>query len=136
MAGNGTRRGYVGWALPLDDRARLLQSFPPRYGRVIGHHVTLVHGVNAHYPLPRARRGHVVGIADDGAGIEALIVAIDGPEADRVDPTRRKGSGHFHITWSLGPDRTPVMSNDVIRTNGWQPVDPVAITLEPRFFAP
>ena len=134
MAGRNAQRGYVGWALPEEDRARLLEIFPPRYERVIGHHVTLAHGVNAHYPLPRSRQGQVVGIADDGSGVQALVVALIGPEADKTDPTRRKGSGHFHITWSLAADCQPVMSNDVIRTHGWQAVEPVGIALEPRFF--
>lgn len=119
--------GYVGWALPGDERARLLALFPAAYGRMVAHHVTLAHGVPADHPLPAATAGTVVGIADDGAGVQALVVAIGGG-------TARPDGSAYHITWSLGPGRKPVESNGVIRARGWTPVEPVPLRLEPRFF--
>ncbi|CAO3377595.1 hypothetical protein [Azospirillum argentinense] len=123
-----TRRGgYVGWALPEAERARLLALFPARYPRTVAHHVTLAHGVGARYPLPEAREGTVLGLADDGEGVQALIVAIAGT-------TERPGGGTYHVTWSLGPGRRAVESNAVIARLGWTPVEAVAVRLEPRFF--
>ncbi|ALJ37757.1 hypothetical protein D9623_19205 [Azospirillum brasilense] len=123
-----TRRGgYVGWALPEAERARLLALFPARYGRTVAHHVTLAHGVGARHPLPTEREGTVLGLADDGESVQALVVAIAGT-------TDRPGGGTYHVTWSLGPDRRAVDSNGVIARLGWTPVEPVAVRLEPRFF--
>ncbi|QCN97847.1 hypothetical protein D3093_22080 (plasmid) [Azospirillum argentinense] len=123
-----TRRGgYVGWALPEAERARLLARFPARYARTVAHHVTLAHGVGARHPLPTEREGTVLGLADDGEGVQALVVAIAGT-------TDRPAGGTYHITWSLGPGRRAVESNAVIARLGWSPVEAVAARLEPRFF--
>jgi len=35
------------------------------------------------------------------------------------DSTRRLDGSTYHITWSLGPGRRAVESNDVIRERGW-----------------
>ncbi|WP_114858006.1 hypothetical protein [Azospirillum brasilense] len=123
-----TRRGgYVGWALPEAERARLLARFPARYARTVAHHVTLAHGVGARHPLPAEREGTVLGLADDGEGVQALVVAIAGT-------TERPGGGTYHVTWSLGPGRRAVESNAVIARLGWTPVEAVTVRLEPRFF--
>jgi hypothetical protein len=120
----------LGWLLPERERQALLALVPPRYGRVVAHHVTLRAGVTGNPALPREREGVVVGIADDGAGVQALVVRIDGT-------TDRPGGSTFHITWSLGPGRKPVESNDVIRSHGWTPLDnPRPIRLEPVLFGP
>ncbi|OYD80779.1 hypothetical protein [Azospirillum brasilense] len=121
------RRGYVGWALPERERARLLALFPPRHARTVAHHVTLAFGVAPDHPLPTDREGIIVGMADDGDGVQALVVAIAGT-------TDRPGGGTYHVTWSLEPGRRPVESNAVIASLGWSPVEPVAVRLEPRFF--
>ncbi|AWK88884.1 hypothetical protein DEW08_22770 (plasmid) [Azospirillum thermophilum] len=121
------RMGYTGWALPEEERARLLTLVPARYERLIAHHVTREYNVPEGHPLPAATAGDVVGVVDDGEGVQALIVEIDGT-TDRPD-----GSTN-HITWSLGPGRQPVESNSVIAGYGWRPVEPVTIRLEPRFF--
>src|SRR5919107_332704 len=57
-------------------------------------------------------KGVVVGVADDGAGVQALVVEIGGT-------TRRPDGSTYHVTWSLGPGRRAVESNDVIRACGW-----------------
>lgn len=121
------KRGYVGWELPRDDRARLLAAIPPAYPRIIAHHVTLAFGVGPDHPLPKEKAGEIVGIADDGQGLQALVVAIGG----RTD---RPGGGTYHVTWSLGPGRRPVESNDLLRDRGWTARPPVPVALLPRFF--
>src|SRR4051812_9869220 len=105
------KRGTVtGWELPPGERERLLERFPPRYEKLIADHVTLRVGATE---LPRKPRARVVGRADDGQSLECLVVELDGT-IDRPDGST------YHITWSLGPGREAIESNDVLRDLGWQ----------------
>lgn len=121
------RNGYTGWRIPEDERDRLLALFPTRYPRLVAHHVTLEFGVPETYPLPAATCGEVIGMTDDEAGVQVLIVAIDGI-------TERPDGSTTHITWSLGDGRQPAESNTVIAEYGWRPVEPTTVRLEPQFF--
>lgn len=115
------------WSLRDDDRRELLERFPPSYPDVIADHVTFEPS-GAEGP-PRVNRGRVVGIVNDGDGLEALVVEVDG-STDRPDGST------YHITWSLdrARGRVPVQSNDVLAQRGWQSVAPVDVSLEPRGF--
>ena len=125
MAKLGT---VTGWKLPKDERAALLERFPPRYDRVIADHVTLRVGAGPQTPLPRKPEARIVGRADDGDSLECLVVELDG-STDRPDGST------YHITWSLGPGREARESNDVLRTSGWEPIDaPTPVELEPARF--
>jgi hypothetical protein len=118
-------RSIAGWRLPASDRCRLLARFPPRYATVVADHVTLRFGTDAATPLPDERCGKIVGEADDGSGVQALVVRIGGT-------TARGDGSHYHLTWSLGAGRKAKESNDVIGARGWKPVDPpVTVTLDP-----
>ena len=119
------RFSITGWKLPRDLRAELLKRFPPKYEKVVADHVTLNVGANPDTPLPRDAAAEIVGRADDGTSLECLVVAIDGT-------TDRPDGSTYHITWSLGPNRSAKESNDVLRERGWDYLDkPVAIELEP-----
>ena len=122
-------RGYVGWKLPDTTRATLLRMFPPAYERVYAHHCTLRYGVTADTRLPPEDRAVVVGMTDDGEGLQTLVLSIAGT-------TNRWDGGTYHITWSLAPGRKPVESNSVIDRIGWESV-PIftPIELEPKFFS-
>jgi hypothetical protein len=126
MANPGT---VTGWKLPQDERELLLQRFPPKYENVIADHVTLRVGASPDTPMPRRpEASRIVGRADDGKGLECLVVEIDGT-ADRPDGST------YHITWSLGSGRTARESNDVLRDKGWSPIDaPIPVELEPARF--
>ncbi|MCR0982104.1 hypothetical protein [Roseomonas populi] len=118
----------LGWLLPEEERGPLLALVPPRYPRVVAHHVTLKPGVRRDHPLPGETAGRVVGVADDSKGVQALVVEIGGS-------TRRPDGSTWHVTWSLGPGRKPVESNDVIRQHRWTPLDhPREIRLQPAVF--
>jgi hypothetical protein len=123
------RPGSVtGWKLPSVERDALLERFPPRYENVIADHVTLRVGPDSRTPLPRGVDAEVVGRADDGDGLECLVVTIDGT-------TERPDGSTYHITWSLGPQRKARESNDVLRDQGWEPIGrPIPVTLEPARF--
>ena len=121
MAKPGT---VIGWTLDEAERRILLDRWPPRYAKPVVHHVTLATEA-ANRPLPPPVRAAIVGHADDGAGVEAMVVAIDG------DTARPDGST-FHITWSLGQGRRARESNDVLKERGWTEVDhPIPVTLTP-----
>jgi len=116
---------YTGWLVDPDARAGLLARFPPRYGLVVAHHVTLKFGDRQARP-PEPAVGEILGEADDGLGVQALVVAIGGSPA-------RPDGGTFHITWSLAPGRQARESNTVIAARGWSALpEPVAVRLIPK----
>ena len=121
------RRFYTGWLLHAEDRAALLERFPPRYAEVVAHHVTQKFG-GAEATPPSETEGEVVGVADDGRGVEALVVRIAG-STDRPDGST------YHITWSLEPGRDARESNHLIARRGWTWLPaPIRVRLEPRPF--
>ncbi len=118
----------VGWKLDTDCRDELIQSVTPRYRKTVADHVTLAAKVAADTPLPDPITATAVGHADDGKGVEALVVEIEGE-------TDRPGGSTYHITWSLEPGRKAVESNDVIARCGWQPLPvPGPLRLTPARF--
>lgn len=118
---------YVGWLVAPSERPALLARFPPRYPQIVAHHVTLKFGDRAARP-PTETAGEIVGEADDGKGVQALVVRIGGT-------TDRPDGSTYHITWSLGVGRAAKESNEVILRLGWTPVDPpVPVRLRPKTF--
>jgi hypothetical protein len=124
---SGSKSFYTGWLVDPGDRERLLQQFPPRYEEVVAHHVTQKFG-DHQATVPVETSGEIVGEADDGRGVQALVVRIGGT-------TDRPDGSTYHITWSLGPGRQAKESNDVIARRGWTWLpQPVEVRLEPRPF--
>jgi hypothetical protein len=90
---------------------------------VIADHVTLRPRIAAQAALPQETHGEIVGRVDDGNGVEAMIVRIDGT-------TDRPDGSSYHITWSLADGRRAKESNDALRTHPWQTFDlPMPIRL-------
>jgi hypothetical protein len=122
--GAGRGPGFVGWALDPAERAALLERFPPRYANAVADHVTLKFG-DREATLPTETRGEIVGEADDGTGVQAMVVAIGGT-------TDRPDGSTYHITWSLEPGRQAKESNAVIVRSGWRRLEaPAPVSLEP-----
>ncbi len=118
----------IGWKLDRDQRKELLQQFPPRYANVVADHVTLRSRASRGASLPDETLGEIVGRADDGKGVEAMVVSIGGT-------TDRPDGSTYHITWSLARGRRAKESNDVIRAHGWRPIElPEPVMLEPARF--
>ena len=114
----------IGWKLDRGQRAELLQQFPPHYGEIDADHVTL-RRARRDEPLPDQADAEIVGRADDGAGVEAMVVRLNGT-------TDRPDGSTYHITWSLGPGRAAKESNDVIAVHGWTDFDlPMPVLLTP-----
>ncbi|WP_395671548.1 hypothetical protein [Phenylobacterium sp.] len=119
--------GFVGWELDREDRRQLLARFPARYAEAVADHVTLKFG-DRKAQAPTARAGEIVGEADDGDGVQAMVVRIEGT-------TDRPDGSTYHITWSLAPGRRAKESNDVIRETGWRPFpEPIPVRLTPRAY--
>jgi hypothetical protein len=119
----------IGWKLDRDQREVLLRSFPPRYPDVIADHVTLRSEAGAD-PLPGPVEARIVGRADDGDSLEAMVVMVDGT-SDRPD------GSIFHITWSLDESkgRRAKESNDLLKEGSWQSFDvPVPVEVRPARF--
>ena len=120
----------TGWKLDSKEREQLLKRLPPEWPDVVADHVTLDSEAAEGDPLPKAERAEIVGRINDGEGLQAMVVAIDG-STDRPDGST------YHITWSLDRKRgrKPVQSNDVIAARGWRPLDdPVRIKIKPARF--
>jgi hypothetical protein len=116
----------VGRLLHPDDRDRLLAEFPPAYRRVVAQSIALEGADPPDFPLPTETESFVVGVADDGAGVQALVVEIGGT-------TRRPDGSAYHITWSLARGRRAAESSDVIRERGWTATpERCRIRLEPK----
>ena len=120
-------KGFIGWSLDRAQRAELLTRFPPRYAQAVADHVTLKFG-DAEARLPTETAGEIVGEADDGQGVQAMVVRIGGT-------TDRPDGSTYHITWSLAEGRRAKESNDVIAARGWRAFEaPIPVTLEPKAY--
>lgn len=116
----------IGWKLDRRQRAELLKRFSPRYRDAVADHVTLQTNAETH-PLPDPVEGAIVGHADDGDSLEAMVVTIDGK-------TGRPDGSVFHITWSLDKSkgREARESNDLLRSGQWDALEKlIPIELEP-----
>lgn len=115
----------VGWKLTRECRDALIATIPPKYARTIADHVTLsISGTASPEPVATAK---IIGRADDGLGVEAMVVAIDGS-------TARPDGKVWHVTWSLADNRTARESNDVIAQLGWTGVPYHTLCLEPAIW--
>lgn len=117
----------TGWKLDRVSREFLFDVFPPRWNDLIGEHVTLDANASRRDPPPPEAEAAVIGHADDGAGLEALVVSIDGNSV-------RPDGGVFHITWSIDGDigREAAESNILLKERGWRALAaPIKIHLIP-----
>lgn len=112
----------LGWKLDRCQRESLLAALPPRYERTVADHVTL--SVSGTEPPQPAKDPTIVGHVDDGAGVEAYVVAMDGS-------INRPDGGIWHITWSLSEGRAAKESNVAIAEHGWNQLTPIPLSLFP-----
>ena len=113
---------YIAYVLDNKSRKLLASKFPPKYPEFVGHHITLTFGVSPDASLPsNAKNIKVVGYADDGEGLEALVVEVNGK-------IQRPDGNIYHITWSLdrSKGKKPVQSNNLVKS-GYTKVEPISI---------
>jgi hypothetical protein len=146
----------IGWLVDELQRVELLQQFPALYPNVVAHHVTLASLSTGDLPEPVI--GEIVGVADDGEGVQALHVTLASKTLDPLPQpvigeivgiadddqgvqalvvsiggtTDRPDGSSWHITWSLAEGRSAKESNDVIAARSWEAIElPVPVTLHP-----
>lgn len=118
---------YTGYLLSEKSRSQLLAQFPPKYEKVVAHHITEQFGVPATATPPdMPKTVEVVGYIDSGDGVEGLLVEVNGS-------VKRPDGSKYHITWSLAPGRKAVETNIYVAKA--QPIEPVSISVEPKTFA-
>ena len=123
MNTTSTTKGYTCFVFINDNRERLLNTFIPKYPKVIAHHATHMFGLTEDDADDDPRTWQagcsvvdVYGYLNSGDGLECLLVQVDGK---KLRPDGRA----YHITWSLRPDLyKPVDSNKLIATRNYQPV--------------
>lgn len=99
------------YELDKESKAMLMEKFPPKYPDVRYDHITIrMGGIDAQQP-EAAENVEVVGIADDGNGIEALIVRVNGT------PKRKDGKS-WHITASFDSSKNAPAAFDVFAEPG------------------
>jgi hypothetical protein len=121
------RSPYLAYEVKEGSRQRLLRMFPPKYPETICGHVTIKFPASeGDVPPAPVESAYVVGYADSGDGLEALVVEIDGG-------TKRADGKFFHITLSLdrAAGKKPVQSNALV-SKGYQPVGRIPIWVEPK----
>ena len=117
---------YTAYVLSEETRDALLERFPPKYEKVIAHHITVEFGVIADTPVPPEAEIKVVGYANNDEGLEALVVSVDGNQ-------QREDGVYYHITWSLDPDEfKPVDSGDMIGYGNYTLILPIPIETIPK----
>src|SRR4051812_45324175 len=89
---------FIGWTLDPGERDALLKEIPAAYPDVLADHVTLIGRAPASARQPTRVDAEVIGSVDDGDGLQALVVEINGS-------SRRPDGGTYHITWSLDKKR-------------------------------
>jgi hypothetical protein len=121
------RENYIVYRFNDQTRHRLAELFPPKYPEFVGNHITIKFPAKPNDLLPEVPKvAKIVGHADNGEGLEALVVEIDGD-------IHRPDGKIYHITWSLDRKKgfKPVDSNTLI-AQGYQPVDPIEIMVVPE----
>ena len=117
---------YTAYVLSEESHDLLMKKFPPKYEKVIAHHITVKFGVPEGTEPPPEADIKVIGYTDSGDGIEALVVAVNG-EGFKDDAWR------YHITWSLNPDKyKPVDSNELIGYSNFRLRLPIPIETSPQ----
>lgn len=126
MGGPGS---VIGWKLDRRQRENLLRQFPPRYADPVADHITLRSNARGD-PLPGPVSAEIIGRADDGDSLEAMVVTVNGT-CDRPD------GSIYHITWSLdeAKGRRAKESNELLKKGGWQEFhEPIPVKVDPARF--
>lgn len=120
-------KGYIAYNLTESSRAKLLSEFPPKFSKVVAHHITNIFGVDSSTPLPPIpKKVEVIGYACNDK-IECVVVRVDNKER------RESDSKLMHITLSHSNEVKPVISNDLLMDAEYTAVIPLEIEVVPTF---
>ena len=104
---------YSCYKLDAESKENLMRLFPPKYPAVRYDHLT-ISMLTGKAPCPKpAESVEVVGVADDGNGIQALIAKVNGS-------IRRTDGSIWHITASFDPEKKAPAIFDTLSAPGAQ----------------
>lgn len=120
---------YIAFELDGKSRRKLVQRFIPKYPDFMGYHITYKLGSKKDKLPGMPKTIEVIGYVDDGDGLEALVVAVNGK-------TVRPDGKTYHITWSLdrSKGKKPAHSNKLITEKGYIDINPIRIGAKPALF--
>lgn len=107
---------YTAFLLSQETRQHLLAALPAYYPEISADHITYEHGVHDFGTLFHPQKIEITGVIDDGIGMQALIVQVDGQQY-------RPNGMPYHITWSYAPEMQrpnttetyrPIHANDLV----------------------
>ncbi len=101
----------VCYEIDKESKAMLMEKFPPKYPEAKYDHITVCVGGLDAVPPEAAEKVEVVGIADDGNGIEVLIVNVN-------NFSTRKDGKPWHITASYDSSKLAPAAFDVYAKPG------------------
>ena len=113
--------GFFQLEISAESRILLLKTFPPKYSSVFAEHITVGSGKSDEPPL-MPQNAVVIGVADDGKGLQALVIKADGS-------LERPDGKMYHVTLSLDPEGMAPKEFDVTAKPGKEkerPYKPVA----------
>jgi hypothetical protein len=117
---------YTAYTINDESRDALLLKFPPKYEKVIAHHVTNEFGVPKTTQCPQHAKIKIVGYLDSKDGLETLVVSVNGT-------TTRPDGKLYHITWSLDPTKySPKDSNELLHNKKYTIIKPIEIDTTPQ----
>ena len=120
---------YNGYEIEAGSRQKLLDLFPPKYGNLLGHHISEKFGVNNGEVPEQPEKVLIVGYIDNGENVEGFLVEVNGT-------TSRPDGSKYHITWSI--DRStgakPFHTNDHV-DSAKMLKRPIEIDVESKFFS-
>jgi hypothetical protein len=98
--------GYSAFVLTDKSRNMLLAAHPPKFSKVIAHHITHEFGIDVSKTPMKPKCVKVVGYAFDDS-LDAVVVKVDGG-------TDRPDGKIYHVTMSLEPYRKPKEANELV----------------------
>jgi hypothetical protein len=116
---------YTGYLISDESRNRLLKLYPPKYSRVLCHHITRDYPVKKETIPEVPTYVMVVGYIDSGDGVEGFLVEIDGS-------TQRPDGKQFHITHSIDETHKPVDTNNHV--DKAEKISEIQINVTPKYF--
>ena len=119
------KSGYLAFNLTEVAREEILSTYIPKFNKVVCHHITFKFGVKENEYIPDVKEARIVGYASNN-DIECLVVEIEGSY-------NRPDGSIYHITLSHSPNAKPVDSNALLKSSGFNFVDPLTISVIPTF---
>lgn len=106
------------YSYKLDDATRegLLTDIPAKYPSIAADHITYKLGKEGE-SMPELNNAEIIGVADDGHGLQTAIVRINGS-------VERPDGKIFHITWSFDEAGTAPAAFDVMAKPGKEKAKP------------